>query len=124
VGPSKIARPDGWKREPRMGPFVERPVDWKYTDDDRERIRWGFVPREMEDRWLMVAEGEQLFVHRSWTGVLCCVAHLSPDGIARLEIAPGPEGAVRRPGVHPVPDRGDADRDLNPGSIEISRSAH
>ena len=88
TGPSQVAKPGSWKREPRQGPFEEKVAGWKYSLEDLERIRWGFVPRAMEDKWLMVVEDEQLFICRSWTGQLCYVAHLSPDGIPNVEISP------------------------------------
>ena len=88
AGPSQVAKPGGWKREPRQGPFEEKAAGWKYSLEDLERICWGFVPRAMEDKWFMVVEDEQLFIHRSWTGRLCYVAHLSPDGIPNVEISP------------------------------------
>ena len=86
LGPSKIATPGGWKREPRKGPVVEKSVGWKFSMEDLERIRWGFTPREMEEKWFIVVENEQLFFHRSWTGHLVFVASLAPDGIPVLEM--------------------------------------
>lgn len=97
VGPSQVAKPGSLKIGPRRGPFVEHAVGWKYPLEDQERIRWGFVPRRMEDRWAMVVEDEQLFICRSWTGQLCYVAHLSPDGIARLEVSSDHQGQFGDP---------------------------
>jgi hypothetical protein len=33
-----------------------------------EKLRWGFIPRAMEDHWFYFMEGLRLHVHRSWTG--------------------------------------------------------
>lgn len=61
-------------------------MDWTYSPEDLERIRWGFVPYAMEERWWIGVEGEQLLFYRSWTGMLCYVAQFSPTGISRVEL--------------------------------------
>ena len=35
---------------------------------DFKRIKRGFIPREMEDKWFIFFEEPWLYFHRSWTG--------------------------------------------------------
>lgn len=39
-----------------------------FTEQEYERIRLGFIPQAMEDKWFMFTEDDTLYVHRSWTG--------------------------------------------------------
>jgi hypothetical protein len=49
-----------------------RPLDFELVLDPAraERLLHGTVPREMEDKWFVYAEGDHLNFHRSWTGHL------------------------------------------------------
>lgn len=40
-----------------------------YSDEEFERIREGFDPQDMDDKWAMFLEGNVLHLHRSWTGL-------------------------------------------------------
>lgn len=33
-----------------------------------EKLRWGYIPRAMEDHWFYFMEDNWLYLHRSWTG--------------------------------------------------------
>lgn len=39
-----------------------------FSDTEGERMRRGFIPRGMEDRWFVYFEDSWLNFHRSWTG--------------------------------------------------------
>jgi len=39
-----------------------------FSCEEYERISWGCIPRDMDDRWFIYLEGEWLHLHRSWTG--------------------------------------------------------
>src|SRR5438105_2883830 len=86
-GPSKIATRESWKLEPPSAPFDEYPLDWTYGPEDLERIRWGVLPRGMEEKWVAYVDGEELFFHRSWTGGLNYALRLTPGGIDRVRIS-------------------------------------
>lgn len=73
-------------RQPAKGEFETHAVDWTYSAEDLERIRWGFVPYAMEERWFIGVDGDRLCFYRSWTGQLCYVAHLTPTGVAQVEL--------------------------------------
>lgn len=77
-------------------PFPARRYDWKVHDlparhvvlrldfvlskAEAERIRWGFIPEAMEDKWFSYFEGNTLFQHRSWTGHCIDRIHFVPEG--------------------------------------------
>jgi len=46
-----------------------------FTEQEYARIRLGFIPERMEDKWFMFTEEDTLYVHRSWTGY--CVYQLT-----------------------------------------------
>nr|WTB36023.1 hypothetical protein OG781_09590 [Streptomyces sp. NBC_00830] len=39
-----------------------------WTDEDWDQIRQGYRARDMDEKWNVFAEGDVLFMHRSWTG--------------------------------------------------------
>lgn len=86
-GLKPVAKLESWAgRKPPQGEFETHAVDWTYSAEDLERIRWGFVPVAMEERWFIAVDGDRLFFYRSWTGQLCYVAHLTPTGVDRVEL--------------------------------------
>ncbi|MFD7732214.1 hypothetical protein ACFV6F_17720 [Kitasatospora phosalacinea] len=52
-------------REPRLLTEIPQRV---WTGDEWGRIQLGFRARDMDDRWHIFAEDNQLFLHRSWLG--------------------------------------------------------
>lgn len=53
--------------EQRAEPAVE-PIQKRYSATDMERLRRGFIPEAMENKWFIFAEATTLSIHRSWTG--------------------------------------------------------
>lgn len=41
-----------------------------YTADEVNRIKLGFIPKEMEQKWFIYCDDEFIYFHRSWTGYL------------------------------------------------------
>lgn len=39
-----------------------------FTDSEAEKLRFGLIPRDMDDRWFIFFEDGWLYLHRSWTG--------------------------------------------------------
>ncbi|MPY53672.1 hypothetical protein [Streptomyces acidicola] len=39
-----------------------------WSDEDWDRIRLGYRARDMDEKWNVFAEGDVVFMHRSWTG--------------------------------------------------------
>ena len=44
------------------------PFERLFTPQEYECLSVGLIPSEMEDKWFIFAEGDELFFHRSWTG--------------------------------------------------------
>ncbi|MFD0119625.1 hypothetical protein ACFVZL_40290 [Streptomyces sp. NPDC058320] len=74
----------------RLQPInTPRPVsqlpDRVWTDEDWDRIQRGYRARDMDEKWNVFAEGNVLFMHRSWTG----------RGIYEASFAPATGGGMR-----------------------------
>jgi hypothetical protein len=50
---------------PRQLPILPRRI---WSDDDWERIQLGYTAQDMDEKWIVFAEGDVVFLHRSWTG--------------------------------------------------------
>lgn len=44
------------------------PLAMVFSSDEFEKIRRGFVPEDMDDRWFVYFKDGRLHLHRSWTG--------------------------------------------------------
>jgi hypothetical protein len=44
-------------------------LDRSFSKDETDLLKLGFIPRETDDRWFIYFEDNQLYFHRSWTGV-------------------------------------------------------
>jgi hypothetical protein len=49
-----------------------------WSNEDWEQIQRGYASRDMDEKWDVFAEGEVVFLHRSWTG----------DGVFAATFAP------------------------------------
>jgi hypothetical protein len=47
---------------------VSQLPDRVWTDEGWDRIRRGYRARDMDEKWNVFAEGDVVFMHRSWTG--------------------------------------------------------
>ena len=50
------------------------------TRTEAERLRLGFIPSAMEEKWFAYMDGDTLFEHRSWTGYCISQVHFVPEG--------------------------------------------
>jgi len=82
-----IASRDSHHRLPPPGRRVDLELSHSYTSSELDRIRRGFVPMDMDERWFIYYEEPWLYIHRSWTGV--CVYGVrfetSPSGASIVE---------------------------------------
>jgi len=82
----QVWQPASWERIP--------PPAKVWSSDEWERIRLGFRPREMEDKWNAYVQDKALALQRSWTGLVVYVAHFAPvrDGwqIVEARVADDP----------------------------------
>ena len=57
-----------WNTVPIEHPQPVDPPTREWTQGAWERLRHGFIPAAMEQKWFAFVEGHRLFLHRSWTG--------------------------------------------------------
>jgi hypothetical protein len=77
---------------------VSRLPDRVWTDEDWDRIRYGYAARDMDEKWNVFAEGDVVFMHRSWTGLGVYEVSFAPaaDGGRRIASAVVEAGGERR----------------------------
>lgn len=79
---SQRATRSSWANHP-MPPSRLR-LSWQrhFDPNELEALRLGNVPRAMEDKWFVYADGDRVAFHRSWTGhcVFELVLELGPPG--------------------------------------------
>lgn len=63
-----VAKRDSWEAKPMSAGRAPLKIDRVFTPAEFERISYGFIPRQMEDKWFIYFEENWLYVHRSWTG--------------------------------------------------------
>ncbi|MFB6812707.1 hypothetical protein [Streptomyces sp. NPDC056387] len=81
-----LTRESFWRLHPISAPQPVSQLPGRvWTDEDWERIRRGYHARDMDEKWNVFAEGDVLFLHRSWTG----------RGIYEASFAPATGGGRR-----------------------------
>jgi hypothetical protein len=91
----KTATRKDWnvKRMPKLrAQFL---LDRTFATEEMDRIKRGFIPEVMEQKWFIFFERHRLYVHRSWTGFCIYIAHFkeNPSGytILRVEVNRDPK---------------------------------
>ena len=56
------------------------PLSLGYSKEEMQRIKQGFVPSEMEQKWFIYYDNGILWLHRSWTGFCIYRIHIAPAG--------------------------------------------
>ncbi len=79
----RIAERTDWKTLELPERRTTIALDRRFSADEMERLRRGFIPEEMEDKWFIFLEDDRLYFHRSWTGICIYVVRLVPDGDGR-----------------------------------------
>lgn len=69
------ATKDDWKTSEMPETKVGLPIDQKYSKEEYNEIKQGYIPKGMEDRLFIYFENDKLYLHRSWTGI--CVYELN-----------------------------------------------
>jgi len=65
----KIATKNSWKIFEMPKSKIELKINPKiYSSEEFIKIKEGFIPREMEDKWFIYFENNKLYFHRSWSG--------------------------------------------------------
>ncbi len=74
----RVAQRDDWENEPISMPQQISPTARIWTEEEMERIRRGYVPEMMEEKWFIFVEDNRLYAHRSWTGAGIYEATFAP----------------------------------------------
>lgn len=71
-----------WTRHPMPRRRVDLPLNFTLNAQESSRIRLGFIPKQMEDKWFAWFDPERLILnqHRSWTGYHIDRIHFVVDG--------------------------------------------
>ncbi len=65
-----------WQKIVPLPPEKERlEIELEYNSAEIEKIKKGFIPRQMEDKWFIFYEKNILYFHRSWTGYCIYEVH-------------------------------------------------
>jgi len=90
--------PDWPAHLPPLGPMAPIPYVMSYTASEFARMRQGFAPRDMDDRWAVYYAGDELRFYRTWGGPciywLQCSEHDNLYHVAKAMVATG--GGYRR----------------------------
>ncbi|MBE2224119.1 MAG: hypothetical protein IAF02_21445 [Anaerolineae bacterium] len=68
------ATASSWNIKPMPEAHKELPLSGVYTEEEFEKMSYGFLPQDQQDKWFIYLEDDWLFFHRSWTGT--CVFKL------------------------------------------------
>lgn len=64
----KTAKRSDWQTKPLPPKRSTISLARHFSAHDIERMRYGLVPEQMEDKWFVYWQSDTLFFHRSWTG--------------------------------------------------------
>ena len=76
----RVATRYSWPRDPLPRQHLTLAIDVRLDADQAARVRRGFIPAAMEQKWFAYFEDNVLYEHRSWTGNLIFVTPFIPDG--------------------------------------------
>lgn len=79
---AKPAGPTDWKTEPLPAVHTTIALDRLFSPDEMDRIRVGFIPEWMEEKWFIYWQDDALYFHRSWTGFCIYVVRFVREGEA------------------------------------------
>jgi hypothetical protein len=62
------AKPDSWKNQPMPEQNSVLVFSAEFTANEFVKISLGHIPKDMDDKWFIFLDNDQLNFHRSWTG--------------------------------------------------------
>jgi hypothetical protein len=68
-GRDREATAADWEIHPMPARQSNLVLNLTYADAEMARIRHGFIPHSMDERWFLYFSDGSLHVHRSWTGL-------------------------------------------------------
>jgi 8-oxo-dGTP pyrophosphatase MutT (NUDIX family) len=76
----RVATRYSWLRHPLPRQHLTLAIDVRLDEDQAARVRRGFIPAAMEQKWFAYFEANVLYQHRSWTGYLIFVTPFTAEG--------------------------------------------
>jgi hypothetical protein len=78
---SVVATKKSWPKLRRLPKrFVTIPLDFALDAQQAKRVRQGFIPAVMEEKWFAYFDNNTLYQYRSWTGVCIDQIHFVDEG--------------------------------------------
>lgn len=96
-----------WQNQELPDEHATLSLDLAYSADEMQRIRLGFIPSAMEEKWFIYFDRDILYLHRSWTGICVFRVHFAPEGDGwRATHAEANRDARQYGGTNDTEDRG------------------
>jgi hypothetical protein len=83
--PIPAANQDSWEILPLPANRISLGFVATYDDAEAERIRQGFIPQQIEDKWFVYFKEGWLYFHRSWTGACIFGVQLDSQGVRVID---------------------------------------
>ena len=84
--PMKAALPPFWRTKPLPQRYEALGFQATYNDLEVAKLKRGFMPRSMDDKWFIYFADGWLYFHRSWTGTRIYWLRLE-DAVGGLKVA-------------------------------------
>ncbi len=86
---TRPTRRSDWKTSPLPKKHVVLHFGRDFSRREMVAIERGFRPTQMEDKWFVYVQDDQVYFHRSWTGYCVYVARLRRrrDRVSLVEVA-------------------------------------
>lgn len=83
----KKARKTSWgKCKPMPKENIVITFHHEFSHNDYEKLQYGIVPQEMEDKWFIYFEDDKLYCYRSWTGYCIYIVDFQGSSINKVTI--------------------------------------
>ena len=82
----KMAEKSDWKTEEMPQERDSFVLKLNFTEEQMQKLRYGNIPTEMEDKWFWYMEGNTLFAYRSWTGFCIYIIEFSSEGLHTVTV--------------------------------------
>ena len=76
----KAVTRSSWKTRPIPKRKYRIEIELSYSDAEGERIKLGYIPKNMDNKWFICFKSGWLYFYRSWTGV--CIYGIRLDASA------------------------------------------
>ena len=82
---------DDWKITPLSTARAAIACDRTFSTQEMERLKQGYIPQDMADKWFAFFEEPWLFLHRSWTGAGFFQVRFEGGRVAEAWVSRDPE---------------------------------